>query len=239
MVGRRLMMHPDGAAIGVYEDELESWMGTTGSQIASYEFYESDTARGFVRGAKWTVLPTGGPQGIRAGLESGPVEDRWGPALHRRTREVFGRSFEWGIIAEDLPDESNSVSLSAELRDSSGLPAPKITYRTSENTRALIAWHLDRAEEAHAASGATRTVRTSLMRDSGWHLLGTTRMGEDPGTSVVDGFGRAHEVPNLFVMDGSVFVTSAGVNPTATIAALAIRCTEHLIEQASHQKVPS
>jgi choline dehydrogenase-like flavoprotein len=56
-------------------------------------------------------------------------------------------------------------------------------------------------------------------------------MGEDPRTSVVDQWGRAHDVPNLYVIDGSVFVTSSAVNPTATIMALALRCVEHLIER--------
>ena len=68
------------------------------------------------------------------------------------------------------------------------------------------------------------------MRDCGWHLLGTCKMGDDPATSVVDADGRAHDVPNLYVYDGSVFPTSAGVNPTATIAAVSLRCTERLIE---------
>ena len=58
------------------------------------------------------------------------------------------------------------------------------------------------------------------MRYSGWHLLGTARMGDDPQDSVVDGFGRTHDVENLFVADGSVFVTSGGCNPTSTIVGL-------------------
>ena len=69
-----------------------------------------------------------------------------------------------------------------------------------------------------------------FIRGTGWHLLGTCQMGDDPATSVVDGFGRAHDVPNLFVFDGSTWPTSAGMNPTATIAAMALRSTEHLIE---------
>jgi choline dehydrogenase-like flavoprotein len=62
-------------------------------------------------------------------------------------------------------------------------------------------------------------------------------MGEDPATSVVDGFGRSHDVPNLFVFDGSTWPTSAGMNPTATIAALALRNTEALIESRRLQAV--
>jgi choline dehydrogenase-like flavoprotein len=73
----------------------------------------------------------------------------------------------------------------------------------------------------------------------GWHLLGTCRMGDDPATSVVDRFGRSHDVTNLFVVDGSVFVTSGPQPPTATIAANAARCSAHLIATAGLQAVPA
>ena len=69
-----------------------------------------------------------------------------------------------------------------------------------------------------------------FIRATGWHLLGTCRMGDDPATSVVDGFGRSHDIPNLFIFDGSTWPTSSGMNPTATIAAMALRSAEHLIE---------
>ena len=68
------------------------------------------------------------------------------------------------------------------------------------------------------------------MRDCGWHLLGTCRMGDDPERSVVDSWGRSHDIPNLYIFDGSVFVTSTGVNPTGTIAAIVLRCVNHMIE---------
>jgi choline dehydrogenase-like flavoprotein len=64
-------------------------------------------------------------------------------------------------------------------------------------------------------------------------------MGEDPDTSVVDPFGRAHDVPNLFIVDGSVFVTAGAANPTSTIAALALRAAEHMLETARLQAVPA
>jgi choline dehydrogenase-like flavoprotein len=250
MVGRRLMMHPYAAVNGVYEDDLESWLGPAGQAIVSTQFYETDLSRGFVRGAKWQVMPAGGPLGNRSGYgghaEAGagmdPTAGRdplagWGADFHQEARRTFGRSFEWGIIAEDLPDEANRVTLSSELVDSDGLPAPKIIYRTSENTRKLLDFHLARAREAHLAAGAVETYDTPLMRDCGWHLLGTARMGEDPGNSVVDQYGRSHDVPNLFIYDGSTFVTSTGMNPTATIAALTLRGVRQLIANRRTQEV--
>ena len=76
-----------------------------------------------------------------------------------------------------------------------------------------------------------------LIRETGWHLLGTAKMGDDPATSVVDAWGRAHDVPNLFIFDGSIWPTSSGMNPTATIAAMSLWCAEHLVEDRRNQKV--
>ena len=98
-------------------------------------------------------------------------------------------------------------------------------------------FHEARAAESLQAAGAYETVIAPQIRATGWHLLGTAVMGDDPATSVVDGCGRAHDVPNLFVFDGSTWPTSAGMNPTATIAALALRNTEALIESRRLQAV--
>ena len=68
-----------------------------------------------------------------------------------------------------------------------------------------------------------------LAPADGVHLLGTARMGDDPGTSVVDRWGQAHDADNLFVIDGSVFVTSGAVNPTPTIQAIALRTADYII----------
>lgn len=238
LVGKRLMIHPYAAVDGYYEDQLESWLGPAGQAIISMHFYETDEARGFVRGGKWHTMPTGGPQGHRSAYGGKVGTAAWGENFHRHA-ELVGHSFEWGVVAEDLPDEANQVTLDPTLRDSDGLAAPKITYTTSSNTRALLDFHIERMQEAHLAAGALNTVTTSLMRDCGWHLLGTARMGTDPADSVVDPFGRAHDVPNLYVMDGSTFVTSTGANPTNTIMALALRSVEHLINNRADQKVPA
>src|SRR5262249_49391383 len=82
--------------------------------------------------------------------------------------------------------------------------------------------------EVLRAAGASEVLVTNPLRPSGWHLLGTCRMGDDPSTSVVDRWGGSHDVPNLFIVDGSVFVTSAAVNPTTTIQAPALRTADYL-----------
>lgn len=157
--------------------------------------------------------------------------------MHRRTRHVFGRSFEWGITAEDLPEENNKIVLDSSMTDSDGIPSPKIIYKNSENTRKLLAFHVARAREAMEASGAVAIRDTQLMRDCGWHLMGSARMGNDPDNSVVDQWCRSHDVPNLYIMDGSVFITSSASNPTATIAAIALRAVKHMIANRRDQEI--
>jgi choline dehydrogenase-like flavoprotein len=94
-----------------------------------------------------------------------------------------------------------------------------------------------KAIESMKEAGAYDTIIAPIVRETGWHLLGTARMGKDPASSVVDGFGRTHDVANLFVMDGSVMPTSGAVNPTGTVAALALRNAEHAIASARSQRL--
>ncbi|MFE7213271.1 GMC family oxidoreductase [Streptomyces sp. NPDC057611] len=235
LVGKRLMVHPYASVYGTYEDELETWLGPTGQALQSMQFYETDTSRGFVRGAKWNLMPTGGPLTHTLWERGEDWRDGFGPAFHTRLRTTFGRYTEWGITTEDLPEDHNEVVLDPAATDSDGIPVPRIRYTISENTDRMLKFHVDRAVEAHLAAGATSVLPIPVVRESGWHLLGTTRMGADPATSVVDEYGRAHDVPNLFIIDGSVFVTSTGVNPTATIMAVALRSMRHLADNRHNQ----
>jgi choline dehydrogenase-like flavoprotein len=236
LVGKRLMMHPFGTVVGLFDEDLESWQGVWGQHIHSLEFYETDAARGFVRGAKWGLQPTGGPLSMTRSFPWGTENPIWGPAFAAKLRQRLGRSAMWGIIAEDLPDEANRVVLDPSRTDSSGIPAAKTLYRLSENSKRLVAFHQARARESLEAAGAYETVVAPFIRATGWHLLGTAVMGADPARSVVDGWGRSHDIENLYIFDGSVWPTSSGMNPTATIAALALRNTEHLIAARHNQK---
>jgi choline dehydrogenase-like flavoprotein len=238
LVGRRLMMHPFAVVTGVFEEAFETWKGNVGSRIHSLQFYETDESRGFVRGAKWSLAPsTGGPMNAAMPARAGTAV--WGPEHHRRVRERFGHCLSWGIFGEDLPGEGNRVELDPDLVDSSGLPAPRVSYTTSENSRRLLAFHVERARESMLEAGAMTVDTLPQMRPAGWHLLGTARMGTDPATSVVDPRGRAHDLDNLYVADGSLFVTAGGVNPTNTISALALRVADGLVAGRAGQRVPA
>lgn len=243
LVGKRLMMHPFASVLASFTDPLDSWQGPFGQRIYSLEFAETDTSRGFVRGTKWNCLPSGGPTTVSGVVGSklfvnatGGMGELWGENLHRNVKRRLGHSLVWGIVCEDLPEEKNQVVLSGDLTDSDGIPAPKIIYELSENSERMLKFNIDRCVESVEAAGAIEHLTAFPIRESGWHLLGTCVMGNDPSTSVVDQWGRSHDVPNLYIMDGSVFPTSSSVNPTGTVMALALRNTERLVERRREQE---
>jgi len=187
----------------------------------SKQFYETDLARGFTRGYT-----------MQFGRGTGPVNEAitsaaagrlpWGKEHHRIYRQFFHKRLICGIACEDLPEEHNRVTLDPVLKDSHGIPAAKIDYTISENTRLMMEHGIARAKDVFAAAGATRSYSSMTALNSPGHLLGTARMGTDPGRSVVNEWGRSHDVKNLFIVDGSIWVTGGGVNPTSTIQALAL-----------------
>src|ERR1035441_10018977 len=159
-----------------------------------------------------------------------------GPAPHLHVRQRLGRSANWAILCEDLPEEANRVELSKTLADSSGVAAPKITYRLSENSQSNIDWQVARAAESLEAAGAW-DIEIQQRLPNG-HFMGTARMGDDPSSSVVDRWCMTHDVANLGIIDGSVFVTAGSANPTSTIAALALRAADRLIERRAEIPLP-
>jgi len=238
MVGRNLMLHPNCTAMGFYEEELESWRGPAGQLIHSLEFYETDRSRGFVRGSKMHVLPTPGPLNAIEAHRQLDFDEVWGAPVHDIARKAQNGIL-WAANTEDLPEMHNRVTLSPDVVDSDGLPAPKVEYRISENTWAILKFTVDRMVELHKAAGATTILTQDIWVDQPGHLMGTARMGDDPATSVVDSYGKAHDVDNLFIADGSLFVTSGSANPTCTISALALRVGKNLVEQLNAEKVAS
>lgn len=238
MVGRNLMLHPNCCSIGYFDEDLESWRGPLGQLISSMEFYETDRNRGFIRGAKLHVCPA--PGLIMNGVDPHRLlgyDDLWGEQFHtvleRATSAIL-----WAANIEDLPEEHNRVTLDATLTDSDGIPAPKINYRYSENTLKIRDFTLERMKEANLAAGATKVIQVLEMPGEPGHLLGTARMGNDRTRSVVDAGGQAHDVPNLYIADGSIFVTSGAANPTSTITALALKISRDMIRNARDQVVP-
>ena len=237
MVGRRLMMHPFGTVVGLWEDELAELAGPVGP-VAPLARVLRDRRVARVRARR----QVGAAADRRAALDDDGVpvgrgEPDLGRGLPRATSRAASAAPRCGGSSPRTCPRRRTGSCSATGTDRHGIPGAKIVYRMSQNSLDLMHFHEARAAESLQAAGAYETVIAPQIRATGWHLLGTAVMGEDPATSVVDGFGRTHDVPNLFIFDGSTWPTSAGMNPTATIAALALRNTEALIESRRLQAV--
>jgi choline dehydrogenase-like flavoprotein len=221
-LGRHLMFHPVAYARGLFHEELDGPRGPVGVSIYSHEFYERTADRTFAGALQLQVTRENSllQQALR-------IEPAWGAQAQRQLREEFRHSLPVMVVAEDRPDPANRVTLAGDL-DPDGLPAVRIDYTLADDARRALEFGLDRAEELLRAAGAFRVVRVPLAPYTGWHLLGTARMGSDSATSVTDERGRLHDVPNVLVADGSLFPTAGAVNPGVTIGALALRIADGL-----------
>ena len=231
-VGKNLMLHPYAMVTGVFEEPLDGHIGPIGCAILSQEFYETDLSRGFVRGYTFQIARSSGPVNTALGGFGGNDPVPWGKDHRQVLRERLGHTMTIAVIGEDLPEEHNAVTLDPDLSDSHGIPAPKVSYKLSENSRRMMDHGIARATEVLEAAGSKDVMANPLLRSAGWHLMGTARMGADPARMVVDEWGRSHDVKNLYVIDGSILVTGGAVNPTSTIQALALYIADHFKRNA-------
>ena len=228
-VGKNFMIHPFRMLEGVFEHRVDGWRGPFGIPAMSQQFYETDPSHGFLRGYTLLLERSFGPLHQAWGSFAGhPIP--WGRDHHRVMRRRFGHLIRVTVLGEDLPEAHNRVELDADLTDSNGIPAPKVFYTYSKNSLKMLGHGGKRAREALEAAGATEVLDSGVMQP-GFHLMGTARMGSDTGNSVVDAWNQAHDVRNLFIVDGSSFTTSAAVNPTSTIGAIALRCADGIWER--------
>ncbi len=228
LVGRGLMLHPYAKVDALFDEPLGGWAPGEKAGLVSFEFLQTRPDRGFARGVKLQLVTGPAPLALAEGAVTG-TRLPWGAAHHAAFESRFDRICGFTVCAEDLPEDENRITLSDRLVDRDGLPAAKWIYRVSENSRRALDFGLDRAEEALKAAGGGEIYRTPLRDQAGFHIMGTARMGVDPERSVVDPFGRCHDVPNLWVLDASVFVTASVINPTLTAQALALRAADRIL----------
>jgi choline dehydrogenase-like flavoprotein len=229
LVGRNVTFHEYSAAVGVFDDPVYAWAGGGYVSASSFQFYEHDDSRGFASGGHIACAGVGIPLPINWSLPDRPL---WGAEAKRIDREFFNHSMAVAMVVHDMPQHSNRVDLDEKVTDSWGLPVARITLSPHPNDLAQGRWLIDRNAEILEAADAKRVYRVYIDRITGncSHQHGTTRMGDDPATSVLDRWCRAHEVGNLYVVDGGPFPTATGANPTLTIMANAWRVAEHIAE---------
>jgi choline dehydrogenase-like flavoprotein len=188
------------------------------------EFYETDPRRDFARGF---AIQTVAPLPVSFAKQMMVAKGAWGWGM-RRVMMDYNHWAALGVLGEILPWEDNRVELAAET-DQFGLRVAKVTFNLHDNDKKLIAFGKNKVMEVMRAAGAEEVVQEARYA----HLVGACRMGSDPSTSVVDKFGRAHDVANLFVCDGSILPTQGSANPGLTIQSLAARTADYLISQAA------
>jgi len=157
----------------------------------------------------------------------------FGDEYKKKVRDYAGAVFSIGAFGEVLPRYENAVGIDPELKDAWGVPVLKFDYRFGDNEKKMAQDMCNTGREMFEAAGFEITSSTKDVLCEGWsiHELGTSRMGNDPKTSVLNQFEQSHDVKNLFVVDGSAFVNASAQNPTWTIMALCWRSCDYLADQ--------
>jgi choline dehydrogenase-like flavoprotein len=222
-VGRNLMDHPTQLSWALSATPVYPYRGPLStSGIENLRDGTFRRERGAFRieigndGWSW---PTGAPISTASELAMTGLR---GKALDDALRDRCSRHIRLASLVEQPPDPENRVTLDPAERDVYGVPLPRIAYRIDAYTKAGFAASVAAHGEIFARLNATQVQHSPQAQGAG-HIIGTARMGDDPGSSVVDRDLRSHEHPNLFVVGSAVFPTSATANPTLTIAALSLR----------------
>jgi len=231
MVGKHLMFDAGFSAYGVFEHPLNEFKSVQTTRVI-HDFYEPDPKCGFHGGG-----------GIDARFDFYPASfalfplPQDAPRWSSDWKAMVSRNFNHTMMvlghATCLPQERNSITLDPQVKDSWGLPAMRITFDYHPDDVRTMKFLLERQVEILQAAGAQKlwTDQTDVYYLPHRHLMGTCRMGDDAKTSVVDPHHRTHDVSNLFIVDGSSFVTAC-CQPTCTIQALAYRAADHIAREA-------
>ncbi|WP_227268767.1 GMC family oxidoreductase [Roseobacter weihaiensis] len=218
-VGRNYMRHMTGSVYAIFDKPVKMWRGTTMAGIIQDEA-RHDPSRGFVGGYELETLALGLPF-MAAFLDPGA----WGREFTTALDGYENMAGMW-IVGEDMPQETNRITLNHDVKDQYGLPAPNVHFDDHPNDIAMRNHAYKQGAAVYEAVGATRVFPTPPYPST--HNLGTNRMSENPRDGVVNSHGQTHDIANLFISDGSQFTTGAAENPTLTIVALAIRQADHI-----------
>ena len=227
-VGRNYMRHMTGSVYAAFDKPVRMYRGTTMAGIVTDES-KHEPSRGFVGGYEMETLSLGLPF-LAAFLSPGA----WGRDFTSAVDKYADMAGMW-LVGEDMPQASNRVTLHADLKDKHGMPVPDVHFDDHPNDARMRAHAYRQGQALYSAVGATRTFQTPPYPST--HNLGTNRMSERPADGVVNKYGQAHDIANLFVSDGSVFTTGGAENPTLTIVALALRQGDYIADQMGKRNI--
>ena len=233
LVGKYLMWDNGADAQGLFEHPLNEYKGIQVTRLI-HDYYAADPKRGFYGGggidARFDFYPA---SFALHGLP--PGAPRWGSEYKHMFETYFNRTMTLLSHTTSLAQEKSTITLDPDVKDAWGLPAVRVTFDYHPDDAATMKWIMSKQLEILEAAGAQKTWSQPYdVADNmpSRHLMGTCRMGHEQRTSVVNSFSRTHDVPNLFLVDGSNFVTSGRQQPTATIQALAYRSADYAIQAA-------
>lgn len=227
-VGRNYCHHVCGFTWGIFDKPVAQWRGATLAGVIEDEVV-LQPKRGFVGGYRHEVIALDLPTLPLVGLPYG-----WG----REWAEIIdGYRNMAGMFCsgEDLPRATNRITLDSQVKDQYGLPVAHVHVDEHDNDRALRNHAYKQAETMYQGIGAHRIVHSLVPPAT--HNMCTARMSANPADGVTNLHGRAHDVPNLYISDGSALSTAGAANPTLTIVALALRQAEHLAKEMAARNI--
>lgn len=237
-VGRHFMETLFWMSAGLHPEALGSHRGLP-SDIICWDYNAPDAIPGVIGGCRFS------PATAETGL-AGPAKyaqrvlKGWGVQHKQALRKVFGRALAVGSIGEFLPNEKTYIDLDPGKSDVYGRPLARIHSWLADGEIQRLNFMAGKCREILTGVGVETLFEEYGSYDmfSATHVFGTTRMGNDPETSVVDNYGRSHRWKNLFIADASIFPSSGGGEaPSLTIEALAIRSAAHIRRLLARREV--
>lgn len=239
MVGKNLMFNGYSSVAGLFAEPVNAYKSIPATRVI-HDFYQLDPGLGFYGGGgiDGRHPARGAPMefALNSSLFGGAT---WGSEFKLNLQLEFTHTAAFDGHTTSLPLSSNNVSLDPDVFDRWGRPALRTTYMDHPDDIATMKFFYEKSMELMSVAGAIKQAGyyPENGQNGNVHLLGTCRMGNDPNTSVVDKYNRAHDVPNLFMVDGSSLVTSGRGQPTMTIMALAFRAADNIIQAARRGEI--
>lgn len=224
-LGRYLMSHPAVVVQGLFDEDLQNYMGLNGGQLINQDHW-AKTGHGDAFGSRqWVAAMAVKPNDL-LGIAMTRAD------LFHKDLERFMQRAARGLgqivaICEDQPQPANRIELDGK-RDRHGWPLARIHYETSADGMGLWNQAVAEGEQIMKAAGAREVWHGPKVAQ---HIIGGTIMGTDPAASVTNSYGQTHELANLFIAGSGLFPTSSAVNPTFSIHALSLRSASHLRDQ--------
>lgn len=227
LVGHYLHVHISGSIFGLFNEDTQNTLGVTGGSHFTQDRYEKDPKRGFVGSYQWLIATALKPNNL-LGIANART-DLFGEELHTFMHKAVRGLGTMALVGESIPLSQNRVELSKE-KDPYGFPLARAVHSFGPDALALYEHTKGEGLSVFKAAGATQAWAGRMAQQ---HIMGGVIMGDSPERSVTNSYGRAHDLPNLFIAGPSTFPSPGAVNPTFTIHALAVRTAGHLLKNWS------